>query len=376
MVCMKILKCGSRAVIASAILLIPASSRAVDTPAVKPAGVDESANWSRYRFREVHMGVDFTLQLYARDRAHANASATAAFARVRELNRICSDYDPNSELMTLCATAKPEQPMPVSATLATVLALSQQTARQTRGAFDITVGPAVKLWRSARRAGKLPPAERIQQSLKSVGHQLLKIDESQRTATLLQAGMQLDLGGIAKGYAGDEMLRVLREFGITRAMVDASGDIVAADPPPGLPGWKIALAPLNPLQAQPVNSQFVCLQNAAIATSGDAFQHIEIDGVRYSHIVNPRTGIGLTQRSSVTVIARTGATADALASAVSVLGPKRGLRFVNRTPNVEARIVFPRKARQNPDAGPSAVLQRRSRGFHSYAYPAVAESAP
>jgi thiamine biosynthesis lipoprotein len=164
----------------------------------------------------------------------------------------------------------------------------------------------------------------------------LRLDPEKKTAEPLVPNMRLDLGGIAMGYAADEALAVLKRHGITRAMVDASGDIVCGDAPPEAKGWKIGIAPLTESQGPP--SRFVFLTNAALTTSGDAFQYVEIDGVRYSHIVDPKTGRGLTIRSSVTVTAPDCITADSLATAVTVLGPERGLELVKST--AKAALYF------------------------------------
>jgi thiamine biosynthesis lipoprotein len=164
----------------------------------------------------------------------------------------------------------------------------------------------------------------------------LRLDEKNKTAELLRPGMRLDLGGIGQGFAVDEALETLRELGIRRALVNGSGDIGAADPPPGETGWKVGIAPLEP-GGKP--SRVLLLANRAVSTSGDAFQFVEVDGVRYSHLVDPKTGIGLTDRSSVSIVAPDCTTADALASAVSVLGPKKGLALVERTAGAAALIV-------------------------------------
>jgi thiamine biosynthesis lipoprotein len=148
--------------------------------------------------------------------------------------------------------------------------------------------------------------------------------------------MRLDLGGIAKGYAVDEAMDVLRAGGIQSALVSGGGDMAVSDAPPGAKGWRIELAPLDVTNAPA--AQFVLLKNAALATSGDVFQHVEIDGVRYSHIVNPKTGLGLTDHSLVVVIATNCATADALSTAVSVLGPEKGLKLAEAK-GAGARVV-------------------------------------
>src|SRR5207244_2213927 len=158
-----------------------------------------------------------------------------------------------------------------------------------------------------------------------------------RTVELLKAGMQLDLGGIAKGYSADEALAVLKQQGIPRALVAAGGDIAVSGPPPDAEGWTIGIAPLEDPNQKP--SRYLLLHDAAVSTSGDAEQYVEIDGKRYSHIVDPRTGIGLVGRQSVTVVARHGIMADSLTKVVSVLGPERGLAIIDGLEGVAALVV-------------------------------------
>ncbi len=158
--------------------------------------------------------------------------------------------------------------------------------------------------------------------------------------------MRLDLGGIAVGYAIDQSLAELKRLGIERAMVDSSGDIGCSGPPLGEIGWRIGIATLNP--ASPP-SRYLRLSHAALTTSGDAFQHITLDGERYSHIVDPRTGLGLTRPAAVTVIAPNCMTADSLATAVCVLGPERGFKLLQEFPGTEAiMLLAPRRDAENP----------------------------
>jgi thiamine biosynthesis lipoprotein len=225
----------------------------------------------------------------------------------------------------------------VSDELWLVLQRAQQLAQRTDGAFDVTVGPVVSLWRKARREKKLPDAARLAEALQAVGHQKLRLEFRRHTVQLLAPRMRLDLGAIAKGYAADEALKILRRRGVGRALVAGGGDMALGDPPPGTKGWRIELAPLDTTNSPPV--RFVQLANAGLATSGDLFQHVEIDGKRYSHIVDPRTGIGLTDHSLVTVIAPDGITADSLATAISVLGPDKGTKLIEKTRGAAARII-------------------------------------
>jgi thiamine biosynthesis lipoprotein len=292
----------------------------------------------RHEFREPHMGTQFRLVLYTPDEPSANAASRAAFDRIAQLDAMLSDYQPDSELMQLCAKAG-GPPVPVSEELYFVLSRAIDTAKRSDGAFDPTVGPIIRLWRHARRQHKLPDPARIAEARKLVGYENVRVNAEDRTVELLKARMQLDLGGIAKGYAADEAMAVLKKHGVTRALVAASGDIVVSDPPPGESGWTIGIAP--PEGATKPPRDFLLLRNTAVSTSGDTEQFVEIDGRRYSHIVDPATGLGLTNRLQVTVVAATGTASDSLATAVCVLGVDRGLKLIESLDATSALIARP-----------------------------------
>ena len=292
--------------------------------------------WVRHEFDQPHMGASCQLIFYAQDEAAARLAADAAFARIKQIDRRLSDYRPDSELSALIRTAGSDRAVAVGDDLWKVLERGQQMARLTDGAFDVTVGPYVKLWRRARREGALPTRSQLDQASTAVGHRRLQLDRCQQTATLSEEGMRLDLGGIAKGYAADEALDALKKAGFSRALVNTGGDIVLGDPPPGKRGWRIGVAPLD---ADAAPSRYYLLSRMAVATSGDAYQFVVIDGRRYSHLIDPRTGLGLTTRSSVTVFAQDGMTADAMASAVSVLGSKSGLAIIESMPGAATIVV-------------------------------------
>ncbi|MEI7733187.1 MAG: FAD:protein FMN transferase [Verrucomicrobiota bacterium] len=291
----------------------------------------------RFEFQRPQMGVPFRIVLYATNQAHADLAANAAYARISQLNDILTDYDSGSELSRLSKTAGTGQAIKLSDDLWRVLAAAQTIARKSDGAFDVTVGPVVGLWRKIRRVKQMPPQDVIDDFRKPVGYEKLVLDERVHTSTLTVPGMKLDVGGIAKGYAADEAIKVLRTNGVPRALVAGSGDITVSDAPPGKAGWRIEIAPLDVTNAPP--SRFVYLQNQALASSGDVFQHVEIGGVRYSHIVDPKTGIGLTGHNLVTIIARDGTTADAFATAVCVLGPAKGMALAEKQPGMSAKMV-------------------------------------
>ena len=282
------------------------------------------------------MGSLFRITLFAPDKTNADAAAVAAFERVEQLDRAMSDYDPQSELMQLCRRPV-GGPTRVSDDLFSVLQTAQKLSAQTDGAFDVTVGPMIQLWRTARKTKVLPGENEIGEARKAVGWKKLKLDSQNRTATLLAPNMKLDLGGIAKGFAADEAMRILKKRGINRAMVAASGDIALGEPPPGERGWKIGIAAMDSTTNQ--TSRVLFLRNCGVSTSGDTEQFVEIGGVRYSHIVNPKTGLGLTERVQATVIAPDATRSDSFATTVCVLGAQRGRRFIESQRRTDVFIL-------------------------------------
>lgn len=298
--------------------------------------VETGAELRRFEFQQPHMGTLFTIKLYARDRASALTGAEAAFARIAALDRMMTDYDPESELMQLCRRPVGE-PTRVSEELFYILQESQRIAKLTDGAFDVTIGPVIRLWRRARRAEVLPTTQQLARAQGSVGWRKLQLDAKAKTVTLTVPNMQLDLGGIAKGYAADQAMAVLKRHGFDRALVAASGDIVAGDPPPGQPGWRVDIG--VPARAGGRTERTLLLTHAAVSTSGDAEQAVEIGGKRYSHIVDPWTGVGLTEQLQVSIVTRRATESDAFATAASVLGRQRGLRLVESQPGMAGLFV-------------------------------------
>lgn len=296
-----------------------------------------TAPLARYQFSQPLMGTYVSVTVYAPDEAAANTASEAVFARMQALVDIMSDYDAGSEVRRLCTTSGPGTPVSVSDELWTVLTRSREVSEQSDGAFDVTIGPVVELWRDARRRRRLPLPEQLAPALERVGWEMVRLDHEHQTVELARDDMQIDFGGIAKGYIADESLRLLRELGYEHSMVAIAGDISCGAAPPDAEGWRIGIAPLDDPEATP--ERYVLLQNAAVSTSGDAYRFVEIDGVRYSHLIDPSTGIGLTQSSSVTVIGSNGLTIDPLASAISILGPERGLEFAAQLDEIEAYIV-------------------------------------
>lgn len=291
----------------------------------------------RYSFVQPRMGVAFRIVMYAPSEEAAEAAARLAFDRVSRLDELFSDYRDDSELMRLCRDSGPGRPVKVSDELLGILETAQTVSRQGEGAFDVTVGPIVRLWRTARKEKRLPPADELAAARRLVGWRNVRLSREDRTVELLIPGMRLDLGGIAKGYAVEAAMQVLRKQGIASALVEAGGDMRLGDAPPGADGWSVAI---KPLAESPVEEQTVLtLSNCSVATSGDAHQFVEIDRTRYSHIVDPKTGIGVTHRCSATVIGPDGATTDAWAKTFNVLGPERGLELLDRETDLAAIVV-------------------------------------
>lgn len=297
-------------------------------------GCAERTGLARFSYTQIHMGSPARIVLFAPDEARAKAAARAAFARIAELDAALSDYRQDSETNRLCARPAGDW-TPVSGDLFRVLARAGEISEQTGGAFDCTVGPLVRLWREARRDGRLPDTDELRQASGRVGWRLVELDAGERRARLMRDGMRLDFGGIGKGFAADEAVGVLRGHGLGRCLVDFGGDLAAGDPPPGERFWKVEIETGYGAGPRPV----VWAANCGVATSGDTEQFVELGGVRYSHILDPATGLGLTTRTAATVVAPDGATADALASAVCVLGPARAREVLGGVRGVGVRVV-------------------------------------
>ena len=320
------------------------------------AGVNDDANLQRFAFESPHMGTTFRIVVYTHDSGTAKRLAKSAFQRVAQLEEIMSNYNRKSELMRLCDAndANPGEPIAVSRELFDVLQKAQAISELSGGAFDVTVGPVVDLWKDARRTQQFPDAEELAVALSQVGYAKMKLDPLKRTVTLMRSGMRLDLGGIGKGYAADEAIALLKKQGITSALVAASGDITVSDPPPGTKGWTVDIALID----QNLPKRTLLLKNASVSTSGDLFQHVVIGDKRYSHVLDPRTGVGLTGYRSVTVIAPTGTLADALTKVASVLEPDKAIKLLQKK-DAETYIVV----KTAEDAKP---IVTQSPGFATY----------
>ncbi|MEW4455993.1 FAD:protein FMN transferase [Bremerella sp. JC817] len=277
-----------------------------------------------------HMGTIVRIVADYDDVEKFQKATDEAFQRIREIEQICSDYRSDSEVLQLSAKSPTTTPQRVSDDLWNVLVEAQSVNQQSHGAFDVTLGPLTKEWRRFRRRSEFD-AERIEAARPAVGAKHLTLDKKQQSVSLGVANMRIDLGGIAKGYAIDAALNTLTRHGITRALIDAGGDIAASDAPRGELGWKVGISGLNPKDPPILVTH---LANGAVATSGDAYQFLEHNGKRYSHILDPRTGYGVEHRATVTVFATNATLADAWASALTVLGPDQAGEALQKQPAV------------------------------------------
>jgi thiamine biosynthesis lipoprotein len=294
---------------------------------------------TRYQRSEAHMGTQTRIVLYAADAASADRAMRAGFARIAQLDGELSDYREDSGLMRLAAQAG-RGDIAVGADLFRVLQAGQDVAERSGGAFDVTQGALTRLWRSARKLSELPRSERIERARANGGYRYLHLDAQARTVRIDRPGIGLDVGGIAKGYAADEALAAVTGQGVTRALVALGGDIAVSDAPPDAPGWRVSIAPLAPAQAplRATAQTTLYLRHAAVSTAGDAEQWFEVDGRRYSHLIDPRGGWPMQGRSATTVIARRGIDADGLDTAAALLGPIEGARLVESVPGAAMRM--------------------------------------
>jgi len=303
--------------------------------ACRAGGVEQL---ERFEFEHAQMGTLFRLALYAPDAQRAEDAAAAAFSVLDELDARLSDYDADSELSRLSAASEPAAPtewIRVSRDLGRVLARAKEISAASEGAFDVTCGNATRLWRRAIRERELPAADALAAALSATDWRAVELAPDAASVRLLRRGMRLDLGGIAKGHALDRMLATLREQGVDRALVDGGGDLAASGAPPNSRGWIVQVR--SGFDAS--DEDWLVLREEAVATSGDAFRHVDLGGRRFSHLVDPSTGQGSVVQCAATVIARDGISADALATAACVMGQARVELLWSRFPEAEIRLL-------------------------------------
>jgi thiamine biosynthesis lipoprotein len=278
------------------------------------------------------MGTLFKITTYSDDPEQARRDLKAALDLAEEFAERATDYEPESELNRL--TREPVgTPVKVSKQLFEVLLLAQTIAEQTDGTFDPTYGPLTHLWRETARTGRQASDEEIEAARKRCGIEHLTFDEEKQSITVGLENMQLDLGGIAKGFAADLIFDHLLKKGYRQTLVAAAGDIRLGDPPPDKEAWTIGLQTfdLSPSSTLP-------LKNCAISTSGDLYQRAKIDGKTYSHLIDIRTGLGLTTRRAASVILPEAKLTDPLATVACLMDDP--LKILKHYPKASIRVVY------------------------------------
>ncbi|MHC4559393.1 MAG: FAD:protein FMN transferase [Planctomycetota bacterium] len=288
------------------------------------------------------MGTFARVVAVAEDSGTAEKCIQAAFEEINKVDDLMSHYKSDSEISRVNRDGA-KRPVQVSESTYEVLQRSVEFSRLSEGAFDVTVGPLVDLFRSAEKKQVAPGKEEIDRTRSKVGFEKLKLDDNNRTVQFAVDGMRLDLGGIAKGYAIDKAIEAIRRYDVMGAMVDIGGDIRCYGvPPKEKDNWLIGLQdPNSTIQGFGGGELFLKLKLAdgAVTTSGDYQQFILIEGKRHSHIINRKTGTSVEGLSSVTIIADNATDADALATAVSVMGAEKGLVLIEKIPQTEAILI-------------------------------------
>ncbi|MFN9184457.1 MAG: FAD:protein FMN transferase [Planctomycetota bacterium] len=321
------------------------------------------AQSERHELEQVAMGVNFRFILYHADPEVARRLLADAARRVAELDQALSDYREQSETNRLCRSAPHAIPQAVSPDLFRVLERGLGFSQLTGNAFDVTVGPASHAWRKAIKRNRLPEAEKLETLRTAIGSHRVRLVPPDRVQ-LLAPDMQLDFGGIAQGDAADQIADLFRAAGVTSALIDASGDVLALGAPPGAAGWPIEIPGLDGAE-----STTILLRDAAVSTSGDREQRLVVEGVRYSHIIDPRTARAVKQSVQATVIAPSATAADALASALCVLTPDEGLALIAPIPGTATRLQLPSTASPPAGQGDSESLLRESPNFREFIRP-------
>ncbi len=278
------------------------------------------------------MGTLLQLTLVAADGPQAAAAADDCFALGAELEAVLTTYDPSSATSRMNASAG-RGPFTAPPVLARILADSQALSRVTRGSFDPSVGPLIELWSAAGRSGRLPGAAEIAAARSRVGIERIAIDAAGRVS--LAPGMAVNFGGIGKGWALDRMGELLAEHGIERALLDFGGSSwLALGAPADAPAWRVLLR-----DGRGGYAGTVTLRDTSVSFSESFGESSEIEGRRYGHVIDPRSGWPIQQPLAGVALATDGATAEALTKALLVLGPAEGLAVLASVPGAEGFAI-------------------------------------
>ncbi|MBA3442394.1 MAG: FAD:protein FMN transferase [Pyrinomonadaceae bacterium] len=292
----------------------------------------------RYEDNRMSMGCAYTIVAYDDDAERLPRIVSAAFDEVDRIDRLMSHYKPDSPLSRLNREGA-KGPVKVEPELFDFIEECLRYSRESEGAFDITVGPLMKAWGFFRGEGRVPGATEISELRNRVGYKHIISNANERTIEFDRPGVELDLGGIAKGYAVDRVVNLLRQHKIVAALVSAGGStLYGLGAPPGSKGWEVKIQ--NPVDANKI-ALTVSLKNQSLSVSGGGEKFFEIEGVRYSHIMDPHTGRPVQNMLSVTVLTESGTVGDALDNIFYVQGVERSREFLKRLPPTEVFFFLP-----------------------------------
>jgi thiamine biosynthesis lipoprotein len=306
-------------------------------PSLHPAHAT-SRPLQHYVGSRISMACEYAIEVYGRDQPALPRIVDEAFEEVDRIDRLMSHYKPDSPLSRINREAA-EHPVVVEPELFEFITEAMRHHRESGGAFDITVGPLMKAWGFFRGEGRMPADEELAKARHHVGAGHVRMDPASKTIAFDEAGVELDLGGIAKGYAVDRVVELLKRRQVAAALVSAGGStIYGLGAPPGAEAWDVTLQ-------DPIDSRKVAfamkLKDRALSVAGSSEKAFEAGGVRYSHIMDPRTGTPAQGVLSVAVLANTGTAGDALDDAFFVLGPERSRSYLHRLQDIEVLFFLP-----------------------------------
>lgn len=287
------------------------------------------------------MGTFAEVSVYSRDEKTAGKAIEEALDEMERMDRIMSNYKNNTELSQLNRKAA-KSPFPCQRELLDVIEQSQYYSELSDGAFDITIAPIVALWGFFNEKGHIPSDKEIERLLPAISYKNIVIQKNNdpkkpSTVFLKNTKTQIDLGAIGKGYAVDKALEIIKKFGVSNACINLGGNIYVLGTPADKTAWKIGIQ--HPRDKNEILG-YLELKDEATATSGDYERFFEINGKRYSHIIDPRTGRPISGTIAVTIVAPTGTKVDALSTSIFVLGPEKGLKLIKNMPDANAMIAY------------------------------------
>lgn len=281
------------------------------------------------------MGSRFDITVVAKDSTIANSYIEDAISEITRIEKLISSWDTESQTSLINKNAG-INPVKVDRELFDLIERALQISKITDGAFDISFASVDKIWRFDGSMTQKPTEEEITNSVAKIGYQNIVMDKENQTVFLKLTGMKIGFGAIGKGYAADKVRTMLKENGVAAGIINASGDLTAWGHQPDGSDWMIGIT--NPLNKNKVFSWFPIV-DAAVATSGNYEKFVEFDGVKYSHIIDPRTGYPATGLVSVTIFANSAELCDALATSIFITGPETGINIIDQIKGVECIVV-------------------------------------